>query len=123
MPEQVVMTITGHKTRSMLDRYGHRRRAAAKEAIKQLPALMATTGTDDAACAMLRFCMSTDGQKGARPAIDDHTGASNNAFPPRWGVRVAEGAGLENRYRPSVAKTLRRRAQHAHGADRFTARE
>ncbi len=95
--EQAIMAITGHRTRSMLDRYGHRRRAAAKAAQAKLPEFQMTGTEDPSACRMLVAPLSSGGIDSRPVAIDDHADDSENAFSGRWGVRVVEGAGLENR--------------------------
>ncbi len=94
--EQATMAITGHRTRSMLDRYGHRRRAAAKAAQAKLPEFQ-MTGTEPSACRMLVAPLSSGGVDSRPVAIDDHADDSENAFSGRWGGRAVEGAGLENR--------------------------
>ncbi len=94
--DQACMAITGHKTRSMLDRYGHRRREAAKAAQAKLPELRAT-GTDDRLVAVL----DSEGAPHRAPSrdttVDSTAGACDNAFSDRWGGRAVECAGLENR--------------------------
>ncbi|MHC4414645.1 MAG: tyrosine-type recombinase/integrase [Planctomycetota bacterium] len=99
--EQATMTITGHKTRAMLDRYGHRRRSEAKKALRQLPELR-MTGTDDKPAACRGVAPEPVAEKNlvasvASCHVDTGDGAGETAFSHRWGGRAAEGAGLENR--------------------------
>ncbi len=98
VPEVSVMANTGHKTRSMLDRYGHRRRAAAKEAIKALPQLMRATGTDGSACALLAHERSEGVHAGPVVAVDTPAGAINNAIPLRRSGGTGRRAGLKIRW-------------------------
>ncbi len=94
---KVVPAILGPRTCAMTaDRYTHARMERVVAEMAKMPELLAT-GTDESACAMLVQKVSDDGQSCPTMAIDTPRDDTENAFSVRWGGRVVEGAGLENR--------------------------
>ena len=94
---KVVQAILGPRTCAMTaDRYTHARMERVVAEMAKMPELLAT-GTDESACAMLVQKVSDDGQSCPTMAIDTASDDTENAFSTRWGGRVVDGAGLENR--------------------------
>ncbi len=98
VPTKVIQHILGHRTFAMTaDRYTHSRMERVAKEIEKLPDLR-MTGTDERAA--YPICAQTgtvDVPSGPQVTIDTRDGAVDNAVSTRWGGRVVEGAGLENR--------------------------